>query len=665
MKTSFSNTSWSNRGSLPGCVRPVAAAWLTAAMAGVLSAANPTRPAKNFGDLNIEELMNETVTSVSKHEQRLVDSAAAIAVLSNDDLRRSGATAIMEALRLVPGVNVAQVNASEWAISARGFNSVFSNKLLVLVDGRAIYSPLFAGVYWDTQQVMLDDVDRVEVIRGPGATVWGANAVNGVINVVSKSARESQGGLLSGGGGDQHAWLGGMRYGGQVGASTYYRVFGSYRDERDFPLADGAGAGDGWQGRQGGFRVDHYSTADTHLTWQADATSVKHDHDAFDADSFNTLGRWTRQLSASATVEVQAYYDRVSRYEPARADTHSDTVDFTAQHTFGLGERHDIIWGGGYRHVANTLGPTTPFIQVRRAHSRQQLFSGFLQDEFQLIPDRLTFTAGGKLEHNEYTGWEFQPSLRAVFKPTAGSTVWAAISRSVRTPDAIEGKDVLGVTAGAPFPGPDGGFYFPTIVGNADPTSEILRAYELGYRVHASRRVTLDLAVFYNEYSMLIGVDGVRRFVPGVPFGIAETPFVNVQRGETYGGEASLTVSPHDRWRLTATYARIAVHLRGAAAMPAAGDLSSPEHQVGLRSSHDLTARTTLDVQLRHVSEIPGVDAYTATDFRLAYRWSDHVELSLVGQNLFDPRHPEAGPQQFTVTTEVPRQFYGKVTWRF
>ncbi len=638
--------------------------FLAALLVATLPAAGPGPTGKNLGDLSLEELMNETVTSVSKHEQRLGDSAAAIAVLSNDEIRRSGATTIMEALRLVPAVNVSQVNASEWAVSARGFNSVFANKLLVLVDGRAIYHPLFAGVFWDMQQLMLDDLDRIEVIRGPGATVWGANAVNGVINVVSRSARETQGGLVYVGGGDQPALLGGVRYGGQVGAQTFYRVFASYRADYDFSLAGGASARDGWEGRHGGFRVDHFSAADTRLTWQADTTNVNHDHDAFTADNFNTLARWSRPFSADAGVEVQAYYDRVSRHEPARADTHSDTIDFTAQHMFGRGERHQIIWGGGYRYVTNRLAPSSPFIQVRQADSRQQLFSAFLQDEFRLLPDRLTLTAGGKLEHNDYTGWEFQPSIRAVFKPTPASTVWAAISRSVRTPNAVEGKDVLGVTAGAPFQGPDGGFYFPTIVGNADPAAEILRTYEIGYRIHASRHVSADLALFYNEYSKLIGVAGVTRFVPGVPFGLAETPFVNLQDGETYGGEISLTVSPVDRWRLTASYARIALRLRGGVD-PTAGETSSPKHQAVLHSSYDFNPRTSLEVQGRLVSEIPGVAAYTTADFRLAYRWTDKIEFSLVGRNLLQPQHPELGLQQVTVTAEVPRSFYGKATWRF
>jgi iron complex outermembrane receptor protein len=625
----------------------------------VLPAHAVHRGVRNLADLSIEELLNESVTSVSKKEQRLGDAAAAISVLSNDDLRRSGATTFMEALRLVPGVNVSQVNSSEWAISARGFNSVFSNKLLVLIDGRAVYDPLFAGVFWDVQQVMPDDLDRIEVIRGPGATVWGANAVNGVINVVSRSARDTQGGLLYGGGDNQHGLLSGMRYGGQSGPSTYYRAFVSYRTDPDFPLAGGAPAGDGWAGRRGGFRVDHYGAADTRLTWQADATGVKLENNATRAYNFNTLGRWTRQLSGRSSIEIQAYYDRISRHESARAITRSSTFDLSIEETLGIGPRHNVIWGGGYRHIETRLAPTTPFIQVRRDHSRQQLFSAFLQDEFHFVPDRLTLSAGGKLEHNDYTGWEFQPSIRAVFKPTAKSTVWAAVSRAVRTPNLIEGKDVIGYTAGAPFPGPDGGVYLPTIVGNARPASEVLRAYEVGYRIQASRHLSVDLAFFYNDYGKMIGVgDDVGRLVPGAPLGIAETPLTNLFHGETHGAEASITVSPVNHWRLTASYTRLATRLPGLT-------VTDPKHQGSLRSSYDLTRRTSLDVQLRHVSALPSVAAYTTADVRLAYRWTDRLELSLVGQNLFDPQHPEAEPQYVTVTAEVPRKLSGRITWRF
>lgn len=623
-------------------------------------------PGKNLADLSIEELMNESVTSVSKKEQRLGDVAAAISVLSNDDLRRSGATTIMEALRLVPGVNVGQVNSHEWAVSARGFNDVFANKLLVLVDGRSIYTPLFSGVFWEFQQALLDDVERIEVIRGPGATIWGANAVNGVINVVSRSARETQGGLLYGGGGDQDVLLGGVRYGGQAGPGTYYRVFASYRRVADFPLPGGASAQDGWEGRQGGFRVDHYPSADTQLTWQADMADVQRDDDELSGYNLNTLGRWTRRFSERSSMEIQAYYDRVVRDESSRGLLHMDTVDLTAQHTLRLGPNHDVIFGAGYRDIINRMWQTTPVIQVRRTRSHLELFNAFLQDEFKFIPDKLTLTVGVKIEHNSYTGWEFQPSVRAVFKPTPQSTLWAAVSRAVRTPSIIEAGDVAAIRVGAPFPGPDGGLYLPTVVGNADPSAEVLLAYEAGYRVQASSMASVDVALFYNDYSKLLSSAVVPRFVSGVPLGLAEIPFVNLLSRETYGGEASLTVTPVGAWRLTASYSYLTMRLNGTVGAAGFGSNASwPQHQAVLRSSYDFTPRTSLDVQVRHVSAIPGAAAYTTAGFRLAHRWGDRLELSLVGQNLFTPQHPEHGAELLTVTTEVPRSFYGKIVWRF
>lgn len=623
------------------------------------------KPARELGDLSIEELMNETVTSVSKKEQKRGDAAAAISVLTNDDLRRSGAVTVADALRLVPGLNVGAANSSQWAISARGFNNVFSNKLLVMVDGRAVYSPLFAGVYWDLQQTMLEDVDRIEVIRGPGATIWGANAVNGVINVVTRSAKDTQGGLIYGGGGNVHLAMGGARYGGQIGEHTYYRIFGGYQLKDDYRLATGQPADDGWQSGNGGFRIDHYPQEGTLLTWQMEATTVDLDDHTSDGFNFNTVGRWTRELSARSSFEMQAYYDRNHRDEASRSGSNIDTIDLTAQHTFGLGEHHDIIWGGGYRFIASDIKQTTPLVAVRDGRFTKQIFSAFIQDEFKLVPDKLTLTAGTKLEHNDYTGFELQPSVRAVFKPAEQQTVWAAVSRAVRTPSSLEGHDVFAIPLGAPFVGPGGGLFVPTLVGG-DVSSEVLWAYELGYRIQPGSRVSVDLAVFYNDYSDLLTPGSVSQFIPGVPVGIAETPWENAQSGETYGGELSVTVSPTDNWRLTASYTLLLANLHGpAASTPETTERSAPRHQLGLRSSYDFTKRASLDAQLRYVDNIQAVSAYITADVRLSYRVNDRLELSVVGQNLLDNQHPEQAVIALTTTAEVPRGVYGKITWRF
>jgi iron complex outermembrane receptor protein len=632
----------------------------TALLAGHLGAQTQT---KSFADLSIEELMNETVTSVSKKEQSLFDTPAAVAVLSNDDLHRSGATTIPDALRLVPGMDVGAVNSRESAVSARGFNSVFANKLLVLVDGRAVYTSLFGGVYWDLEQTMLEDVDRIEVIRGPGATVWGANAVNGVINVVTRSAQDTQGTLLYAGGGDVHQEMAGARYGGRLGENTYYRVFAGYQANDDYPLANGQSANDHWFGRQAGFRLDHYPDPDTHLTWQADATDMR----ASDSDGYNvnTLGRWTRRFSDRSGLEVQAYYDRLYRDEDNRSHPLSDTFDLSAHHTFGLGARHDVIWGLGYRFIGNSIGQTNPLNPIRDGNFQRQLFSAFMQDEFKLVPDRLTLTAGVKVEHNDYTGFEFQPNLRLTFKPTKDQTLWAAISRAVRTPDAVDGRNTLGIVVGAPVVGPGGGLYVPELVGNSALKSEVLWAYEMGYRIMPIKRASIDLAVFYNDYSDLITFGETSAFVPGIPVGTLEIPWGNSLNGQTYGGEAAVTVSPTDNWRLIAGYSLIFQQIYGPAA--ATRDLSRrpPAQQFTLRSTHDLTKRADLEVQFRYVDPIDGVPAYFTADVRLGYRLTDRLELSLVGQNLLDDRHPEQASTPITVTSEVPRGYYAKLTCRF
>ena len=622
-------------------------------------------PGQRFGDLSIEQLMNESVTSVSKKEEKLTDAAAAITVLTNEEIRRSGATSIPEALRLVPGMDVAAVNAREWAVTARGFNGVFANKLLVLVDGRSVYTPLFAGVLWDQQQTPLADLDRIEAIRGPGATLWGANAVNGVINVVSRSARDTQGALVYAGGGNVHETMDGARYGGKIGENTYYRAFGSYQSNNDYPLADGQSAKDGWQGWNGGFRTDHYSDTDTHLTWQADASGENFNQGASSSYNVNTIGRWTRQLSGRSSVEVQAYFDRTHRDDSSRLALSEDTFDLAWQHNFGLGERNDVIWGLGYRFVGTKIEQATPSIQVRNGDFGVQLFSAFVQDEFRLVPDRLTLTAGVKLEHHDIVGFEIQPSVRAVFKPTQQQTMWAAVSRAVRTPDEVESKDVLAIAVGAPFVGPGGGLYTPAIVGNGHPSPEVLLDYELGYRIQPANRVSVDLAAFYNRYSDLIAIGSIERFVPGTPVGTAEIPITNLLDAHSYGSEAAVTVSPTDSWRLTAGYSLIVLRISGPVSADQATQQVPPRHQVSLKSSYDFSKRASFDAQLRYVDSIQSVPAYATADARFSYRLTDQFELALAGQNLFAHQHPEQGPQLLSVTSEVPRGLYGRIVWRY
>lgn len=638
---------------------------LAGVMSLILVATRPLAQANNsVADFSIEDLINVKVTSVSKKEQNLFDAATAIAVISNEDIHRSGATSIPDALRFVPGMNVAAVNSSQWAISTRGHNGSYANKLLVLVDGRVVYNPSFAGVYWDLQQTIMEDVDRIEVIRGPGATIWGANAVNGVINVMTRSARDTQGGLVYGGGGDVLQAMGGGRYGGKLGENTYYRVFADYQLHDDYPLANGQSTQDNWQSEQLGFRLDHYAQPDTHLTWQSSVTALDLDNRTSDAYNVNTLGRWTREFSDRSSVQLQAYYDQSHRNESLRAEVLTDTFDFSAQHSFSWGERNNLIWGFGAQHIQSKFTQLNSAIVIENDHTDANLFNIFVQDELRLVPDRLILTAGTKLEHNDYTGFEIEPSLRAALKITPKQTLWAAVSRAVRTPSVLEGQRVLAVAIADPFVGPGGSLYVPRAVGNKDIQSEVLWAYEAGYRIQPAEHTSVDLAAFYNQYDRLqIWSATPTQFNPGVPAGTAELPWGNYLSGKTYGCELSVTVNPLEAWRLVGSYSLLLSDITGVD--PADRMNSAPKHQASLRSSYDFNKRTSLDIQVRYVDKKQGAAAYIATDFRLAYRPTDKIEISLVGQNLFDKQHAEFGSEFFVVNSESPRSFYGKITWKF
>jgi iron complex outermembrane receptor protein len=641
------------------------AALLTLLTSSTVATVNAESTAPNsVADLSLEDLANVKVTSVSKKEEKLNDAAAAVYVINNEDIKRAGATTIAEALRAVPGLQVASIDSSNWAISARGFNSQFANKLLVMIDGRTVYSPIFSGVYWDVQQMLLDDVERIEVIRGPGATVWGANAVNGVINILSKSAKDTQGSLIYGGGGDVHLAMGGARYGGKIGEDTYYRFYGVYQLNDDFRRANGSAGDDSWDLEKFGFRVDHYTKNEGHLTWQADAQGGTLMDTTGHTFGFNTLGRWTQQISDRSNYEIQAFYDHTYRND-FLAQVYLDTADITFQHSIGLGERNDIIWGVGYRYTDTTIGRVnSPAVSILDHNVPLNLASMFIQDEFKIIPDKLMFTFGTKIEHNDFTGVEVQPSARLSFKPTENQTLWSAVSRAVRTPSESEGKEFFTFISGFPVAGP-GGAYLPTVFGNPSVKSEDLIAYELGYRVQPNHRVSFDLAGFYNNYSHIVSQPSP-VFIPGSPFGIMALKAENSLAGESYGGELALTVAATDSWRISASYSLLMLAMHGNTTSDAESlEMNAPTHQVVLRSSHDFTKSVSLDAQLRYVDNVRAIPGYVTADFRLAYRPTQNLEFSIVGQNLLDNQHPEQASQLGAPTFEVPRGFYGRVTWKF
>lgn len=621
----------------------------------------PTLASTALADLDIKELMNVSVTSVSKKAEPLASAASAISVISQQDLQRSGAKSIPEALRLVPGMDVAQLSASTWAISARGFQGEFANKLLVLMDGRSVYTPSFSGVYWDVQDTLMEDIERIEVIRGPGATVWGANAVNGVVNIITKSARETQGGLATLSGGSERNVAAAGRYGGKIGDETFYRIYGKYDLYDDLDDSSGSNSEDGWNVVRSGFRMDWLPTEAVTGTLQGDTYYGEGD-DRTEVDGGNVLGRWTRTLSETSQVSVQAYYDRTFRDTTMKVESR-DTADLDIQHNFAWGERQSIVWGGEYQftsdhlygHSAGSGGANSMNFDPARLDANT--FSAFVQDTVSLIQDRLDLTLGSKIEHNDYTGVEYQPSVRLAWKPTHRHTVWGAISRAVRTPNRYD-------TASTPGEGGGG------LTGNPDLLSEVLWAYEVGYRIEPTSGLSLDLATFFNDYDRLVGIvsesnssslpsgggkpggqgaDGVSRFENNIP-------------GYSYGGEISLTWKPVTNWRLTAFYSYIHGIFDVPESTRSVVTLDAPQNQVGLRSAIDLGRNWQFDVIGRFVDEWRSQDvpAYFTCDARLAWSPSPRFQISLVGQNLVEDYHREASSTQ-----EVPRSVYAKVTVNF
>lgn len=597
--------------------------------------------------LSVEQLMDIEVTSVSKRPEKLSGTASAIQVITQDDIHRSGASSLPEALRLAPNLEVAQVNSHDWAISARGFNNTLANKLLVMIDSRTIYTPLYAGVFWDVQNVLLEDVDRIEVVSGPGGTLWGANAVNGVINIITKGAKDTQGLLVTAGGGSWLQDFGAVRYGGSVSSNVFFRVYGQRFDRNSALLPTGHDPTNGWDMTQGGFRVDGYSAEANQWTLQGDAYSGSEQGVLADTtvDGQNVLGRWTHTFSAESDLQVQTYFDRTWRRIPNSFAEDLKTYDFDCQHRFLIGERQSAVWGAGYRLMQDEVrnSPAFACLPPRRD---MQLFSGFLQDEITLVPARLKLTLGTKLEHNDFSGFEVQPSARIAWTPDERQTIWTAISRAVRSPSRI-----------------DSDFFFPAsppfaLAGGPNFDSEKLIAYELGYRVRPYQKLTVSLATYFNRYEDLRSLNRLTA---------TNQIFANDFEGETWGVELSANWQAMDWWRLRGGYTYLHKELRptSPAANPSVREGNDPENQFSLQSVVDLPAHFQFDATARYVDMLPSpvVPGYFTFDVRLAWQYKDNLELSLVGQNLLDNRHPEFSSP--AAHWEIPRSIYGKVTWRF
>ena len=655
----------------------LATALLLSAGIGAGLGGEPGRGAKDPTEFSLEDLANIKVTSVSKKETSLEDAPAAVTVITQEDIRRLGITSLPEALRWAPGMDVGRIDSHTWAISARGFESHFANKLLVMIDGRTIYESSFGGVHWDIQDVAMEDLDRIEIVRGPGATLWGANAVNGVINIITRSAKETQGTLISTSVGTEDQPSTTLRYGGQLASNLYYRAYVKYFDRDGLVDSTGKDAMDDWSAVRGGFRLDWEPATDNLLTLQSDYYYTEPRYNIsqvslsppsttnLNLQSYNSggnvLGRWTRNFSDASQISLQAFYTH-SEYEIAHNPERADTFDVEMQDRFGLGTWNDILWGAGYRLIKDDLAPGPNLIWTPRRRN-MQLFTGFVQDDITVVPDRLHLSLGSKFEHNDFTGFEVQPSGRLLWTPTERQALWASVSRAVRTPDRFSDGARLDVAAFQP--GPHAPVFDVALLGNRHLQSEQLIAYEVGYRFEPSKRLSFDLAGFYNQYHQLIEfVSGAPRFelAPPPPHLLLPQNAANVLSGDSLGAEVTAQVQVTERWRLAADYSWIDFR-----ALDNSSQSGSPEQQARLRSYLDLPWHLEFNGAVSYVDGIPNlhVPSYVRLDLGVVWRPSKTVELGLWGQNLIEDRHLEFPSDISSRHAEVPRSVLAKITLRF
>jgi iron complex outermembrane receptor protein len=632
--------------------------------------------------LSIEDLLNMEVTSVSRRAEPLSSAPAAVQVITREDIRRSGATSIPEALRLAGNIQIAQKSAHSWAISTRGFNTDLANKLLVLIDGRTVYTPLFSGVQWDRQDYLLEDIERIEVISGPGGTLWGANAVNGVINIITRSPKQTQGLYAEAGGGTELRGFVGARYGGTAGDNVAYRIYGKFFDRDEAALPEGGGASDAWNVGQAGFQLEMGPSSST-VTLQGDY--YRGDLGLTTGDDVKTRGgnflaRWNKQFSDRSAIRLRLYYDHtwldqaipptygegeVLLAPAGRLKDKLNTYDIDFQHSFDAGERHQFVWGLGFRHTHNdvTNAPALAFIpeELDRA-----LYSVFLQDKI-FITDHFAFTIGTKVEHNDYTGFEFEPSARIQYEFKNSQMLWAAVSRAVRMPSRIDAHVRLPTPNFAPF-------VDYLLVGNEDFKSEILIAYEAGYRAQIASTLFGSISLFYNDYDRLRSTS---LSPPDPNFGLPFPFFYdNNLEGETYGVELTLTWQALDWWKLHTSYNFFEGDIRVKSGEQdfnnALNETADPKHRFSLRSSMELGQKVELDAGYRWVDEFTYNNASLAEAFPsyhelevcLSWHLSPTLRLSVAGQNLLHDEHEEYPISGSNRSINIQRNVYGKLAVR-
>jgi iron complex outermembrane receptor protein len=664
---------------------------LSLALAGLMTIpAWPQGAPKDLGSKTIEDLMNIEVTSVSKKEQKLSRTAAAIFVMTHEDIRRSGALNIPDLLRMVPGVDVTQVNGNSWAISARGLNDAFNDEVLVLVDGRNVYTPTFGGVFWELLDCPFEDIERIEVIRGPGGSIWGANAVNGVINIITKKAGETRGAMVVAGGGNVDQAFGTSQYGGQLGRGTDYRVYSKFFNHDELPNLNGQKGRDGSHLLRGGFRTDSTLSSKDTLMIQGDLfTGRERNFVAFlpsvaSPVLLNTIidsgqsgsflqSVWNHAYSngSDSTLNFSYdYYDIADVFGPISEQRHTFNVEF--QHHIAWGERQDIVWGLGYsRSASQSEGSLT--VSLIPADLDIQVFSSFIQDEIALVPERFYLTVGTKLEHNYYTGFNIMPSVRATYTPGKQHMFWMAISKALSTPTGVD------TAMRSNFPGapaPDGHPTLVSLFGNPRLESENLVAYEAGYRTTVSNRLSIDFSAYNSQFKQLTTNEPSTPFLETTPLPahfVLPTTIQNLMYGEAHGLEIAVNWRLTDRWSLSPGYAfeRLHMHVTGASrdTESVAGAEGTDAHvHAQLRSHLELSRQLAWDAAAYFVDRVifQKVPSYTRLDTGLSWKTREGLTLSVVGQNLLRDHHVEflESAGDFG-STQAKRSAYVKLTWQF
>ena len=656
----------------------------------------------DLADVDIEQLMSMEVTSVSGRATKISHTASAIHVVTAEDIRRSGATSIPEALRMVPGLHVAQITDNLWTISSRGLGFRYANKLQVLVDGRSLYTPANGGVDWNVHNMMLDDIERIEVIRGPGASLWGGNAFNGVINIITRHSRDTQGGLLTTSVGSHQRVHSSLQYGGRLAPNATYRFGAQFFDRKGSQQLSGEPARDGGDLLQGSFRADWAPSPSDQLLFTGSLEDRDTDNlgvvplqstpfddpivfSRLEWKTSSVMGRWQRYFTRGDEISLQASYDWLTRDDPTVTDTR-ETLSLDFRHHLPVGNRQDLLWGIGFNrfNLDSHGSPNFSFghgEEEEREHSDFDPFEHhdadsryvlFAQNEIALVPEKLFLIPGARLQHETDSGWNFQPSIRALWAPNPRHSFWGAVSRALRTPSEVEEHSHI-VIASLGFFGPQPAYL--SLVGNQEFQSEQLLAYELGYRTEPRPGLSFDVTTFFNVYDDLATAERTAPvFIAEPPFPRIEVPlrFENKMNGEIYGMELSANWRVNRFWSVGGSYSRLEIQLH---LQPDSLDTeserlerSSPDHQFSLRSQWQLPRNLELNSSLYYVAGLPlfPLPAYTRLDAQLTWRPLEQVAFTVGGQNLLDPRHPEFGRlSDFTLAGQAERNIFAKLSWRF